>query len=121
MVKKFLLGCAVIFVDPGSDTQLYVAIFIATGFLLLLAVVNPYEKVQDNICAKLSHFSLAAIATFALMIKNEVCEKDGWKCEIVDWSMLFTVPFRSVCFDRTRSERGALPKTIESGFHPIRR
>ena len=35
MVKKFLLGCAVIFVDPGSDTQLYVAIFIATGFLVL--------------------------------------------------------------------------------------
>ena len=93
MVKKFLLGCAVIFVDPGSDTQLYVAIFIATGFLLLLAVVNPYEKVQDNICAQLSHFSLAAIATFALMIKNEVCEKDGWKCEIVDYSMLFTVLF----------------------------
>ena len=27
------------------------------------------------------------------MIKNEVCEKDGWKCEIVDWSVLFTVLF----------------------------
>ena len=60
---------------------------------MVLAVVNPYEKVQDNICAQLSHFSLAAVATFALMIKNEVCEKDGWKCEIVDWSMLFMVLF----------------------------
>ena len=54
---------------------------------------NPYEKVQDNICAAVIDFSLAAIATFALMIKNEVCEKDGWKCEIVDWSMLLTVLF----------------------------
>ena len=34
IIKKFLLGAVVIFVDPGSDTQLYVAMFLSSLFLL---------------------------------------------------------------------------------------
>jgi hypothetical protein len=97
IIKKFLLGAVVIFVDPGSDTQLYVAMFLSSLFLLFLACAHPYSKREDNMCAQLAHFSLGAVATFGLAIKNEVCIREKWECSMMDVYLVLTVVFVFVC------------------------
>ena len=97
IIKKFLLGAVVIFVDPGSDTQLYVAIFLSSLFLLFLACAHPYSKREDNMCAQLAHFSLGAVATFGLAIKNEVCIREKWECSMMDVYLVLTVLFVFIC------------------------
>ena len=48
-------------------------------------------------CAQLAHFSLGAVATFGLAIKNEVCIREKWECSMMDVYLVLTVLFVFIC------------------------
>eukprot|EP01051_Picozoa_sp_SAG22_P010826 SAG22_NODE_996_length_6115_cov_59.761303_1_plen_1780_part_01 len=67
--KKFLLSGALVFVSPGSSTQLYVALVISFFFFALLCRSMPYKKAKTDRVAVVAEANLFFTILCLLMLK----------------------------------------------------
>lgn len=90
MLRKLFLGAVIIFVGNGeSDLQLYVIVFTTMVFLLVLGLLKPFTREDDNVLSQVINMELGFIALIAIAIKGG-SESLG-SAAIIDGLVLFAV------------------------------
>ena len=67
--RKFVLTSLLIFILPGSVTQVGVCAILSSFLLLVLAIGRVFKDPADNVLAMLSNFVVSLIATLTLFLK----------------------------------------------------
>ena len=84
-VRRLALTGMLIFIFPGSASQIVVGLFVAVFSQLIIAAAGPYHEDQDDTLATVGQFQivLVFISSFVLLVKDIPQQQDGagdlWK------------------------------------------
>ena len=68
-LKKMVLAGVLVFLDPGSTTQLYVALALSFGFFGILEHCQPYKSSKTQRIARIAEVNLFLTISFVLMMR----------------------------------------------------
>ena len=68
-LKKMVLAGVLVFLDPGSTTQLYVALALSFGFFGILEHCQPYKSSKTQRIARIAEANLFLTISFVLMMR----------------------------------------------------
>ena len=76
-MRKFVLASALIFFNPGSNSQVLVAILVCVLFLCLVATFKPYRDVGDDRTNTMAYMCLVMTLVLGMAIKVQQYEQTG--------------------------------------------
>jgi hypothetical protein len=78
MLRKLFFSGIIVFIQPGSPSQLVAGLLVALFFAVYSAYAEPYISDSDDITALIAHVQIFMVIFCALLIRADVSSSEGY-------------------------------------------
>lgn len=89
MLRKAMLTGGIVFLTPGSSTQIICAILICIVALVVTTSTSPFLSASDDVLTSVAHLDLLMTLLGALMLKLQLPATDGYDDEVFEGLLVF--------------------------------
>eukprot|EP00941_MAST-03F_sp_MAST-3F-sp1_P002472 g2472.t1 len=82
MIRKLIFSGLIVFIVPGSPSQLVLALLIALFFSVYAAYTEPFISDTDDVTALLAHVQIFVFIFAALLIRSDVSSAENYDPDV---------------------------------------